>query len=173
MTREHRVRTKSNILSIFTGLVFIVLSSCADGDRYTRFHHIENGMWHNDSSLVFSIDSVSFVPETAYDVTIELTTNRSYPYRDIWLVIDQDLTGTAVRTDTLKALLANENGKWLGSGVGGLNQFSLPFLSFTPRDSTYHYRLTIRQGMHINPLRGVEKVGVKVVEANETDQKNQ
>ena len=97
---------------------------------------------------------------------MELTTNRSYPYRDLWLQIDQDLTDSLVRSDTLRYLLADEYGKWLGSGAGGLNQLSLPYRSFIPRDSVYSYQLTIRQIMDDELLRGVEKVGIKLVETN-------
>lgn len=158
------MRTKSNIFSIFAGLLFALLGSCSGGEVYSRFHHIENGKWYRDSLLVFTIDSL--IPTSEYEVTIELTTNRSYPYRDLWLQIDQDLTDSLVRTDTLRCLLADEHGKWLGSGAGGLNQLSLSYRSFIPRDSVYNYQLTIRQAMDNELLRGVEKVGIKLVEAH-------
>lgn len=160
------MRTKCNIFPIFAGLLFTTLASCSGGEDYSRFHHIENGKWYRDSLLVFMVDSLIPVLGTTYDVTVELTTNHSYPYRDLWLQIDQDLTDSLVRADTLRYLLADEYGKWLGSGTGGLNQLSLPYRSFTPRDSVYNYRLVIRQIMDDNPLRGVEKVGIKVVEAD-------
>lgn len=148
------------------GLLFIPLASCSEGETYSRFYQIENGKWYRDSLLVFTMDSLISVSGTGYNVTIELTTNRSYPYRDLWLQIDQDLADSLVRTDTFRCLLADEHGKWLGSGAGGLNQLSLAYLSFIPRDSVYHYRLTIRQAMNDDPLRGVEKVGVKVIKSN-------
>lgn len=102
-------------------------------------------------------------PNAEYEVTIELTTNRSYPYRDLWLQIDQDLTDSLVRIDTLRCLLANEYGRWLGGSAGGLNQLSLAYRSFLPRDSVSHYRLAIRHAMDDERLRGVEKVGIKLV----------
>lgn len=133
---------------------------------YSCFHHIENGKWYRDSVLVFTIDSLISTAGHGYDVTVELTTNHSYPYRDLWLQIDQDLTDSLVRTDTLRCLLADEHGRWLGSGTGGLSQLSLYYRSFIPRDSVYHYRLTIHQIMEDEILRGVEKVGIKVVRSD-------
>lgn len=162
------MRTKSNIFSLFAGLLFTLLISCSGGETYSRFHHIENGKWYRDSFLVFTIDSLTPSLGIGFDVTIELTTNHSYPYRNLLLEIDQNLTDPIIRTDTLRFLLADEHGRWLGSGAGGLNQLSLPYRSFVPapRDSMHQYRLIIRQAMEDNPLRGVEKVGVKLVEVN-------
>jgi gliding motility-associated lipoprotein GldH len=159
------VKTKRNIFLAFTGLLFITLAACSGGEVYARFHHIENGKWRRDSQFVFTLDSLNPAPNATYNVIVELTTNRSYPYRDIWLQIDQNLTDSLVRTDALQHLLADENGKWMGSSAGGLNHYSLPYRSFAPRDSVYDYRLTIRQAMRDELLRGVEKVGIKVVEA--------
>ncbi|SFL10553.1 gliding motility lipoprotein GldH [Proteiniphilum acetatigenes] len=160
------MRTKSNIFILFAGLFFTILASCSGKEVYSRFHHIENGKWYRDSVLIFAIDSLVPSSGAGYDVTVELTTNLSYPYRDLWLLIDQNLTDSLAHTDTLRCLLADEYGKWLGGGAGGLNQLSLPYRTFIPRDSVYNYRLTIRQGMDEDQLRGVEKVGIKIIETS-------
>lgn len=160
------MKTKSNIFLVFIGLVFIILASCAGREVYPGFHHIENGKWHRDSLLRFTIDSLGPFPGREYKVTIELTTNRGYHYRDLWLLVDQDLSDSLVHTDTLHYYLADEYGRWLGASAGGLNQLSLPYRSFMLRDSTYHYRLAIRHTMEDKMLRGVEKVGIKLVEVN-------
>lgn len=157
--------TKSNIFLLCIGLFSASLSSCSEGEAYSHFHHLEKGKWHRDSLLVFSIDSV-ITFGTAYDVTVELTTNHGYPYRNLWLLVDHNLADSLIRTDTLRCLLANEHGKWLGSGAGGLNQLSLTYRSFIPRDSVYNYRLVIRHGMDGTLLRGVEKVGIKLFESD-------
>ncbi|MFA7491894.1 MAG: gliding motility lipoprotein GldH [Proteiniphilum sp.] len=157
------MRTKSNIFLIFVGLSFAVIVSCSGREDYSRFYHIKSGKWHRDSVLIFTIDSLLPSFGVGYDVTVELTTNRSYPYRDLWLLIDQNLTDSQVRTDTLRCLLADEYGRWLGGGAGGLNQLSLPYRSFIPWDSVSNYRLVIRHGMEEELLRGVEKVGVKMI----------
>lgn len=156
-----------SIRFLLTGLLFSSLLSCAEGEVYYRFHHLENGRWYRDSTLVFNMDSVALSPAKRYDVTIEITTNRAYPYRDVWLQIDQNLTGTLFRSDTLHYRLADDYGRWLGSGAGGLNQLSLPYLSSVPLVTTRPYAVYIRQTMKDDPLTGIEKVGVKVVALND------
>ncbi|MEN6588900.1 MAG: gliding motility lipoprotein GldH [Proteiniphilum sp.] len=156
-----------SIRFLVTGLLFSSLLSCAEGEVYYRFHHIENGRWYRDSTLVFSMDSVALHPAKRYDVTIEITTNRAYPYRDLWVQINQNLTDTLFRSDTLHYRLADDYGRWLGSGAGGLNQLSLPYLSSVPLVTTCPYAVHIRQTMTDDPLAGIEKVGVKVVAVND------
>lgn len=160
-------RMMRSIRFLVTGLLFSSLLSCAEGEVYYRFHHIENGRWYRDSTLVFSMDSVALHPAKRYDVTIEITTNRAYPYRDLWVQINQNLTDTLFRSDTLHYRLADDYGRWLGSGAGGLNQLSLPYLSSVPLVTTCPYAVHIRQTMTDDPLAGIEKVGVKVVAVND------
>lgn len=165
------MRSRNNILFLVAGLLFSSLISCAEGEVYYRFHHIEKGKWYRDSSLIFTMDSLKIRGGATYDVTIEISSGYLYPYRNLWLQIDHNLADSLFRSDTLQYRLANENGQWLGSGVGGLNQLSLPYLSSLPLDTAQHYWLSIRQMMSDDPLIGIEKVGVKVKEVNKKEQK--
>lgn len=112
------------------------------------------------------MDSLDTRAGVAYDVTIEISSGHIYPYRNIWLQINHNLTDTLLRSDTVQYRLADDHGKWLGSGVGGLNQLSLPFLTSIPLDTAHHYRLAIAQVMNDDPLTGIEKVGLKVMEVS-------
>lgn len=160
------MRTRNNILISVAGVLFLLLLSCSKGELYYRYHHIEKGKWYRDSTLIFTMDSLDIPAGRRYDVTIEISSAHIYPYRNLWVQIDHNLADTLLQSDTLHYLLADEHGKWLGSGVGGLNQLSLPFLSSIPLERAHHYRLTIKQVMNDDPLTGIEKVGLKVMEVN-------
>ncbi|MBF6628501.1 MAG: gliding motility lipoprotein GldH [Proteiniphilum sp.] len=160
------MRTRNNILLFVTGVLFSSLISCSEGEVYYRFYHIDKGNWYHDSTLIFTMDSLNVNVAQAYDVTIEVSSGHLYPYRNIWLQIDHNLTDTLIRSDTLQYHLADDHGKWLGSGVGGLHQLSLPFLNSIPLDTAHLYRLSITQVMKDDPLAGIEKVGLKVTEVN-------
>lgn len=156
------VRTKSNLFLLFSGLLLVMIVSCSGGEAYSRFYHVKNGKWLRDSVLVFTIDSLPPSLGGRYDMSVEVTTNRSYPYRNLWLLVDHNRGDSLVATDTLRFLLADEYGKWLGGGAGGLNQFSMPYSCSIPYDSLSNYRLVIRHGMEEELLCGVEKVGIKM-----------
>lgn len=151
-----------SIRFLFFVLLLSVLTSCAEDEVYYHFHHISGGKWYHDSRLTFRIDTLELLPSKRYDVAIEITSNRSYPYRDLWMQISHDFTDTLFHTDTLHYRLADEYGRWLGNGAGGLNQLSLPYLSSIMPDTIRSHALYIRQIMNDDPLGGVEKIGVKV-----------
>lgn len=155
-------------LLVGAAFLFFVLASCSDGEAYYRFYHLDSGRWHRDSLLVFVIDSATLQPDKQYDLSIELSTNQGYPYQDLWLRVSHNFTDTLFQQDTLYLKVADKHGKWLGGGAGGLNQLSAPYLSRvvpSVRDSITGYRVVIGPFMNDNSLVGVEKVGLKIIEA--------
>jgi gliding motility-associated lipoprotein GldH len=78
--------------------------------------------------------------------------------------VEHNLIDTIYRCDTLHFRLTDDYGKWLGSGTGGLHQISLPYKSDIPLDTSRLYILQIKQIMKDDPLIGVEKVGIKIIE---------
>lgn len=150
--------------------LLFTLASCSGGEVYYHFHHIDQAKWQRDNVLIFTMDSALFQSDKEYNLSIELSTNPGYPYRDLWLKVDHNLTDTVFHTDTLHITIADEQGIWLGSGVGGIHQLSSPYLGQlypSLRDSITGYRVIIGQLMHDNPLKGVEKVGLKIVEGRQ------
>ena len=66
-----------------------------------------------------------------------------------------------MRRDTIEAMLANERGKWLGSGV---SKYTLPLLYVeeVPLQEG-EYNVVVQQGMREDVLRGITDVGLKVI----------
>ena len=93
---------------------------------------------------------------------LEIVNNNRYPYRNIWLLVQQNITDTTFVSDTVEITLADSQGKWLGKGSEGLYQLSVPYKTSITLDSTRAYLVRIRQVMRDNPIKGIEKVGVLV-----------
>jgi gliding motility-associated lipoprotein GldH len=155
---------KNRIVYFVVALCFTLLLSCNRGEIFFRFHHISHSQWQMDDAVVFTMDSLDFRQDRKYQVLIELTANATYPYRDLWLFVEHNLTDSVFRRDSLQFFLVSEYGRRLGSGVGGLRQLSIPLLTGIALDTAQVYELRIGHGMRSNPLRGIEKMGVKVVE---------
>jgi gliding motility-associated lipoprotein GldH len=138
---------------------------------FYRFHHIPQGKWRTNNVFVFTMDSLDFRQDKKYLVSIELSANNTYPYRNLWLFVEHNLTDSVFSNDSIQLFLADEFGRRLGSGVGGLRQLSIPFQREIALDTARVYELRIRHGMSDNPLRGIEKIGVKVVEMTKDSRK--
>jgi gliding motility-associated lipoprotein GldH len=143
-------------------VVFSFLLSCDDGAVYHRFQPIKNNSWNKQDIVDFLIDSLFVDPYKRYDVELEIVNNNQYPYRNIWLLVQQNMTDTAFVSDTVEITLADPQGKWLGKGSAGLYQLSVPYKTSVTLDSMRAYLVRIRQVMKDNPIKGIEKVGVLV-----------
>lgn len=143
-------------------VVCAFLSSCDEGAVYYRFHPIKNNNWNKQVAVNFLIDSLSVDPDKRYDVVLEIVNNNQYPFQNIWLLVQQNITDTTFVSDTVEITLADSQGKWLGKGSAGLYQLSVPYKTSITLDSTRAYLVRIRQVMKDNPIKGIEKVGLLV-----------
>ena len=131
-------------------------------ELYFQYEKVEKGDWYRDSVLNFSIDTLKSNQIGEYNISIELITSMLYPYSDIHLKIDHNLNDSISSSDTMRYKVADEHGEWLGRGVGSLRQLSIPYKKAIWLDSTRGYELRILQLINIDPLKGVERVGVRV-----------
>lgn len=159
---------RNEIFFLFLVLLAAILffSSCNKGDVYYRFQQVENGKWNKDNALSFTLDSLPFVPNQPYDISLEITNNNLYPYQNIWLLVEHNLRDSLMQRDTLEIKLTNRHDKWLGNGVGGLHQLSASYIDAIQLDSAKQYRIRVKQVMENQTLNGIEKVGFKIVNAN-------
>ncbi|BBD45175.1 Hypothetical protein PEIBARAKI_5168 [Petrimonas sp. IBARAKI] len=160
--KENRLNKMRSKLFVGFLVVFACLSSCDEGEVYYRFHPIKNSSWSKQATANFLIDSLSVDPDKRYDIVLEIVNNNRYPYQNIWLLVQQNITDTTFVGDTVEITLADPQGKWLGKGTAGLYQLSVPYKTSVALDSARAYLIRIRQVMKDNPIKGIEKVGVLV-----------
>jgi gliding motility-associated lipoprotein GldH len=162
--RSVRVNRKRRIVLVtLASILLLPTLSCTGDELCYRFRLIERGEWNRDSTLFFNMDSLLLPVGQPLEVSLEITTNNSYRYRDLWLLVEHNLTDTLFRSDTLRLLLADESGRSLGSSAGGLRQFSQPWQQFVPSDSIRSYEIRLHHLMADEPLTGIEKAGVKII----------
>lgn len=146
------------IAFLWIGMVFI-LSSCQQKNIYSHFYSIPTEGWRADSVMDYSIELEDSVMN--HEVLIVLRHTSQYPYQNLWLFVDEYVGDMCVHHDTIEAQMADEYGRWLGSG---LKTYELPLLY------DEHYRFghsgahsfKLRQGMRTEWLKGITDVGVVV-----------
>ena len=149
------------LLAVFV-LLLVVNISCRKQEMYSHFYEFKNAAWAQHDTLIFDIDSAQVETGKPYILSVEITNNVNYPYRNIWLFIQNNLQSDSVTTNQQKEYqLANEFGKWYGSGFGTLFQISLPVDTLIFKEKK-NYRIKIEHGMRDEPLNGIEKVGVRL-----------
>lgn len=135
-------------------LLFVILLtiSCQNSTIYHSYQPVEKTGWNKNDTLVYSLPQA--LPNQFYQYEIGIRHKDSYPYRDIWLTINQD---------TVHLYLADTTGYWKGRGIGNTRQATFPIrLSLPSQDSIREFR--IHHIMQDQPLNGILDVGLKIEE---------
>lgn len=144
-------------------IVAWLLSSCNSDAVYFNYQSINQNGWNQDSICKFDVQIEN--SSLLYNVYINTRNRGEYPYQNLWLFIKQTTPDSVVMNDTIEFYLADEFGKWLGSGVG--SAFNMPVLyrqNFKfPQKGIY--RFEIQHGMRDSILVGMNDVGIKVEKA--------
>lgn len=141
--------------------IALLCSACRERVVYTTFHSLPLEGWHQDSALTYTAE---ITDSTAlYDMLIIVRYNGEYPYQNLWLFVDEYQGETCVYQDTIEALLADDYGRWLGTGI---SRYELPLLYDEQRrfERTGEHRFVIRQGMRSEWLKGIQDIGVVIRE---------
>ncbi|MFR9165253.1 MAG: gliding motility lipoprotein GldH [Dysgonomonas sp.] len=150
---------------ILCATMFFGFFSCGRKEAYYQFSEIKSSKWHKSDTLRFVIDSTLIDNRIPYNVFIDITNDGDYPYRNIWFYVEDNISDTAFSFNPKQYMLADEFGKWYGSGFGTQYQMSLIYedsLYFTGRRN---YEIKIVHGMRDEPLSGIEKVGIRIEKA--------
>lgn len=147
----------------FGVLVILCLWSCKQQEVYYKFEPISQNQWDKGSELCFDLDSVTINPLQTYTINVEISHNIIYAYRTLWLYLDQTLQDNIIVRDTVECLLSNENGSWLGSGNGATRQLSFLYKTDISVDTTFQNQICISHGMQDLQLKGIEKIGLKIL----------
>lgn len=152
----------AGVVSIF--LLCLIYSSCEPRDKiYYQFKEIKNGTWSQHDTLVFDIDSSDVELNILYNVSVEITNNNDYPYRNLWLFVDENIDNDSIMERTnFEFELADELGKWNGSGFGALYQSSFALKEQIKFDDKRNYQIRLIHGMRDESLKGIEKVGINI-----------
>ena len=154
-------KNKTKFLKI-TILLFVagILNACDKQTVYHAFQSIPQEGWKRQDTLFFNVS----IPDsqTYYKLTIEVRNRNTYPYQNINLSVCYDSPEVKkLQADTLKAVIASEEGIWKGDGWGGLYQSAFPAGSIKiekPGD----YLFKVAHTMHDDILPGINDIGIKL-----------
>lgn len=150
-------------IPLFCTLICAIGFACGEEGTYYQFKEIKNAEWLQGDTLIFEIDSTEIELNIPYSVSIEITNNNHYPYRNFWCFVEDNIQNDSIYEKTsLEFVLADELGKWNGSGFGALYQSSFSLKEQIRFGENRNYKIKILQGMRDEPLAGIEKIGINI-----------
>ncbi len=116
---------------------------------------IENG-WSYNKPITFKISSINFDENQYYDYFLLVKNSQSYPFENLFLITTFKDTNSLIYRDTLEYLMADKDGRLIGSGFGSIktNKFVLKEkVQIPPIDS---FEIEIRHTMrHIDEISSI------------------
>ena len=136
----------------------IICFSCTKPVLFEKFQTIDNP-WDKNKEYFFTCEIDD--PSVAYNLSLHIRNNNLYPYQNLWLFLSEEHPGGNVVRDTIECMLADNYGKWYGSGIS-VYHLNVPVRTnyHYPQQGTYTF--TIRQGMRDEQLKGIEQIGVRI-----------
>jgi gliding motility-associated lipoprotein GldH len=156
--------------ALILALIMLLLASCNKDVVYSQYERIdENVGWSKNKLLKFEYDSKD--TNQLYDVYINVRNAESYPFRNLFMFLHTTYPSGKKTTDTIECILADERGKWLGSGMGDLYDNSILFKKNAHFRETGKYTFEFEQAMRyadknsIDPLPLIMDVGITIEKA--------
>lgn len=146
-------------LSMFILLLIFLTFSCDRGMVYDEYRHIEGEGWSWDEPVRFDVELADTTGE--YNILIHLRHTTEYPMSNLYMFLD--LSGPSGQTlrDTIQFILAEPDGRWIGSGNGKLREISFLYRERTRFPETGSYHFSLEQAMRVKTLP-VNDIGLRI-----------
>ncbi|OJV38914.1 MAG: hypothetical protein BGO29_10920 [Bacteroidales bacterium 36-12] len=160
LSRKH-ILSKIKAIKQFYILVlpFVLFLSCSQNTNYTQYKIIDPIGWSMDSICVFLVDIKDSSP---YDLVINVRHTANYPYQNLWLFTEHISPDNSSVLDTIACVLADNAGKWLGSGSASIYDLPIIWKKDYKFATSGIQEIKIRHGMREEYLCGIQAIGLKV-----------
>lgn len=146
------------IFNLTLGLICLI--SCGDLPISNSTVEINPDGWFAIESASFEWDILDL--DLKYDAFVDIRHNSDYPYSNLYLFLDFTFPNGNQRRDTLACQLADERGRWYGSGIGDIIDHRVAFQEDFEFPLDGKYRLKVAHGMRQDPLSGVTDIGFRL-----------
>lgn len=140
--------------------VLLILSACDSSRVYEENVSIPEGEWNQDQAVEFNFnieDTLSF-----HNLYLNIRNTGKYPYSNIFLFVNTLLPDGRRGRDTVEVILAEQDGKWKGSGIGDIWDNRTLFKKDFKFPVAGEYKIQLIQAMRINVLPEIVDAGIRI-----------
>lgn len=152
--------SKNNLGLLLIGSLLMLLTACDPNRIFEENQKLENRSWDVNTPIIFNVNIDDTV--SAYNMYINIRNADTYKFSNLYLFMTTTIPQHQFEKDTLQLLLADEKGKWLGSGLGDIFESRVLFKNNIRFINKGAYQFKLEQAMRINPLPGILDVGIRI-----------
>jgi gliding motility-associated lipoprotein GldH len=141
----------------------LAFTSCDKKKVFEENKEISNYVW--DVKDVKSFDLTVTDTITPHNFYINVRNSDGYQYSNLYLFVRTVFPNGRFSRDTLECILANEEGRWLGRGLGDIWDNQIPFKKAKRFPLQGKYSFQIEQGMRQSKLPMIMDVGIRIEKA--------
>lgn len=141
-------------------LLLTLFASCGRDIVYEETQDIDRYGWCIDSVKRFEFeiqDTNSFC-----NMSFLVRNTGDYDYQNLWFFVEFVKPDMTFSEDTVQLFLADDFGKWVGSGIGSIYSATYEYRDSIRFDQTGKYLINIRHGMRTDSLQGITDIGVQI-----------
>jgi gliding motility-associated lipoprotein GldH len=149
-----------NQIGVLLFTISLITTSCDSTRIYDEYAEIGEQGWAKDDAknFEFNINDTT----TFYNVIINVRNSSEYRYKNLYLFVEMTSPSNKFFIDTVEITLADNQGKWLGSGIGNIWQNRLNLIEKAKLLEAGTYRVKVSQGMRHDTLKSLSDVGIRV-----------
>ncbi len=151
-------------MTIRTGWVTLVLaawlSSCGTPPVVAESQEVALEGWDSEDVLRFQWDMDDTL--SRHDLMLDVRHAQDYPYSNLYLFLTYRFPNGKSRTDTVDCTLADELGRWRGSGFGDLVDQRFLIQQGIQFPLKGRYFLEVTHGMRSDPMTDISDVGIRL-----------
>lgn len=136
------------------------ICACDQNRIYESNVKIPAGGWRYTEHARFEADITDTVAPC--NIYINVRNNSSYKNMELWLFVDVYSPVGFMERDTVRIMLADHRGKWLGHGLGSKFDVRMVFRKNVRFPVTGKYVFEYEQAMRDEPLAGIEDIGLRI-----------
>ena len=142
----------------FICLLFV--SSCDEARLIDENKEIPSSGWYYKNKLGFDFE----IKDTnrVYTVYINVRAENDYPFSNLYVMIHQRTPENNDTSFRRELTLIDENGKWLGKGLGDLFDFQIPVMERVRFKEKGLYHFDVEQNMRLDTLPHIMAAGMRV-----------
>jgi gliding motility-associated lipoprotein GldH len=146
--------------SFLVGAVLLVLAGCTSNDVFFQYAAVNPKGWSKDSLYCFDIPITDTL--SSYNLYVNIRNRGEYPYQNLWLFLNKISPDKTQKKDSIECYLADQRGKWLGSGIGSVLEMPVLYQQNVrfKQAGIYHYKIV--HGMRDTVLMGINDIGMRV-----------